>query len=82
MTSFTSPIPRASWDSDDYKGRIAFIRTINDAAIPVAVQQIMLDGTGVEWIIKDIDSGHSPQVAQPEKLANILVDMTKTFESH
>jgi hypothetical protein len=81
MTSFTTPVPRASWDSDDYKRRIAFIRTVNDAAIPLAIQQMMIDGSGAKWIIKDIESGHSPQVSQPEKLAEILVDLAKTFES-
>ena len=82
MTSFTSPVPRASWDSEDYKGRVAFIRTVNDAAIPLAVQQMMLDGTGIKWIVKDIESGHSPQVSQPESLAKIVVDLAKSFESH
>jgi hypothetical protein len=81
MTSFTSPVPRASWDSDDYKGRVAFIRTIDDAAIPLAVQQMMLDGTGVKCITKDIESGHSPQISHPEQLAKILMDLTMSFES-
>jgi hypothetical protein len=81
MTSFTSPIPRASWDSDDYKGRIAFVRTVNDAAIPLAIQQMMIDGSGVEWIIEDMESGHSPQISQPEKLATILIELARTFES-
>lgn len=81
MTSFTSPVPRASWDSDEFKGRVAFIRTINDAAIPLAVQQMMLDGTGVEWIVRDIESGHSPQLSKPEELAGILVELVKGFGS-
>jgi hypothetical protein len=81
MTSFTSPVPRASWDSDDYKGRVAFVRTVNDAAIPLLILQMMIDGTGVEYIIKDIESGHSPQISQLEKLASILVDLTKISES-
>ena len=81
MTSFTSPCPRATWDSDEYKGRVAFIRTLNDAAIPLPVQQMMLDGTGVDWIVEDIDSSHSPQVSQPEKLATMLLDLGKRFET-
>ncbi|KAF2118799.1 hypothetical protein BDV96DRAFT_515622 [Lophiotrema nucula] len=81
MTSFTSPCPRATWDSDEYKGRVAFIRTLNDAAIPLPVQQMMLDATSVEWIVKDIESSHSPQISQPEKLTNILLGMAKVFEA-
>lgn len=80
MTSFTSPCPRASWDSDEYKGRVAFIRTLNDAAIPAQVQQMMLDGTGAEWIVKDIETGHSPQVSKPEELAKLVVELSQGFE--
>lgn len=42
---------------------------------------MMLDGTGVDWIIKDIESGHSPQISQPEKLTAILVELAKGFEA-
>lgn len=81
MTSFTSPCPRASWDSDGYKGRVAFIRALNDSAIPLAVQQQMIEATGVQWIVKDIESGHSPQLSQPEALSGILIALAKEFEA-
>ena len=76
-----SPCPRATWDSDEFKGRVAFIRTTQDGAIPLAVQQLMLDGTGVDWIVRDIESGHSPQISQPEKLTAMIVDLAKGFEA-
>jgi hypothetical protein len=80
MTSFTSPCPKASWDREEYKGRVAFIRTLNDAAIPLQVQQMMLDGTNTEWIVKDMETGHSPQISQPEKLAELIVQLSNVFE--
>jgi hypothetical protein len=80
MTSFTSPCPKASWDREVYKGRVAFIRTLNDAAIPLQVQQMMLDGTNTEWIVKDMETGHSPQISQPEKLAELIVQLSNVFE--
>jgi pimeloyl-ACP methyl ester carboxylesterase len=76
-----SPCPRATWDSDEFKSRVAFIRATQDAAIPLEVQQMMLDGTGVEWIVKDIESGHSPQLSQPEKLTAMTVELVKGFEA-
>ena len=81
MTSFKSPCPRATWDHEDFKGRCAYIRTVNDQAIPYEVQKMMIDGTGVEWVVKDIESGHSPQLAQPEKLRDMLVGLAKQFET-
>ena len=42
---------------------------------------MMLEGTGQEWITKDIETGHSPQFAAPEKLSNIMVELAKHFET-
>ncbi|KAJ4351214.1 uncharacterized protein N0V89_006553 [Didymosphaeria variabile] len=80
MTAFTSPCPRASWDSEAYRGRVGFVRTTQDACIPVQVQQMMLDGTGVEWIVKDVESAHNAQISKPEELTRVLVELAEVFE--
>ncbi|KAF2437255.1 alpha/beta-hydrolase [Karstenula rhodostoma CBS 690.94] len=81
LTSFYSPIPRASWDSDAFKGRVAYIKTGNDTALPSFVQQMMLkNAKGVDWIIKDIESDHSPQLSQPEKFSEMLLELAGEFE--
>lgn len=80
-TSFTSPYPAASWDEEAYKGRLAYIKTVNDQAVPYAAQTMMLEATGQEWITRDMETSHSPQLAAPEKLADILVELAKHFES-
>ena len=53
IPSFNSPIPRATWDSDEYKDRVAFIKTLNDNAIPAHVQQAWIEGMcllfAIEW---------------------------------
>jgi hypothetical protein len=41
---------------------------------------MMLQATGQDWIIKDIETGHSPQLAAPEKLVDILLELAKKFE--
>lgn len=80
LTSFLSPVPQASWNNDEYKGRIAYIRTVNDTGTPLFLQQMMIDNSGVEWVVKDIESGHSPQLSQPEKFSELLLDLGKGFE--
>ena len=80
LTSFRSPCPAATWDAEHFKGRCAYIRTGNDRAVPHEVQNMMLQGTGQEWIIRDVDTGHSPQLAAPEKLCGIILELAKRFE--
>ncbi|OKL63244.1 hypothetical protein UA08_01842 [Talaromyces atroroseus] len=81
MTSFTSPCPAASWNTEAFKGRIAYIKTVNDAAVPYQAQSMMLQASGQEWITRDIETGHSAQLAAPEKLAEMLLEIAKQFEA-
>jgi hypothetical protein len=81
LTSFTSPCPAASWANETaFKGRIAYIKTVNDQAVPYQAQDMMLQASGQEWITREIETSHSPQLAAPEKLAEILVELAKIFE--
>lgn len=81
LTSFKSPCPAATWDAEAFKGRCAYIRTLNDRALPYEAQNMMLDATGQEWITRDIETGHSPQFAAPEKLSGIILELAKHFEA-
>jgi hypothetical protein len=79
--SWYSPCPRASWDSEAFRGRIAFVRTLKDKGVPLQIQDMLIKGTEEQWIIKDIDSGHSPNLSAPEKLCDVLEELGKHFES-
>ena len=80
LTCFKSPCPRVSWDSKEFQNRCAYVRTTNDHAFPFEAQNKSIEGSGVEWIVRDIDTGHNPQLAAPEKLCSIIVELAKHFE--
>jgi hypothetical protein len=42
---------------------------------------MMVQASGQEWIVNDIDTSHSAQLAAPEKLADIILDIAKQFEA-
>lgn len=75
LTSFTSPCPPATWNAEAFKGRCAYIRTLKDQAVPYEVQNMILQGTGQEWITRDIDTGHSAQLAAPEELSKMIIEL-------
>ena len=81
LTSWKSPCPRASWDEKAYKGRCAYVHTLKDQAIPYEVQGMMLQGSGQEWIIRDMDTGHSAQLVAPDKLVGIFLELARDFEA-
>ncbi|KAF7925185.1 hypothetical protein BELL_0866g00020 [Botrytis elliptica] len=77
--SWHSPCPRASWDQESFKGKIAFIRTLNDTGIPLQFQDMFMQSTGEEWIVRDMDTGHSPQLVQPERVCDVLIELARGF---
>ena len=42
---------------------------------------MILEATGQDWIIRDIETGHSPQLAAPETLCSIIVELAEHFEA-
>lgn len=79
LTSFKTPCPAASWYTEGYKGRCAYIKTTKDQAVPYEVQNMMLQGTGQEWITREMETGHSPQLAAPEDLARHILELAEMF---
>ncbi|KAF7881326.1 hypothetical protein EAF00_011999 [Botryotinia globosa] len=71
--------PRASWDQESFKGKIAFIRTLNDIGIPLQFQDMFMQNTGEEWIVRDMHTGHSPQLVQPERVCDVLTELARGF---
>ncbi|KAF4621943.1 hypothetical protein G7Y89_g14403 [Cudoniella acicularis] len=75
----TQCLPPA-WAEDDFKGRRAYIKCMADIAVPPVAQQAMLDSTGVEWIVREIEAAHSPFASKPEELARLIVGLRDEFE--
>ncbi|KAJ5933961.1 hypothetical protein N7454_006290 [Penicillium verhagenii] len=75
LTSFSSPCPDASWYTDAFKNRVAYIYTVNDHAVPYEAQKMMVGATGVEFITREIASGHSAQLSKPEELTKIILEL-------
>ncbi|KAJ5371872.1 hypothetical protein N7517_003878 [Penicillium concentricum] len=56
--AFTSPQPHPAWADQAFDGRLAFIVTTEDAAVPKEAQSGMMAATEKAWIVKEIASSH------------------------
>ncbi|KAF5874877.1 putative prolyl aminopeptidase protein [Botrytis fragariae] len=74
-----SPCPRGSWNQEPSRGKIAFIRTLNDTSIPLQFQDMFMQNMGEEWIVRDMDTGHGPQLVQPERVCDVLIELAREF---
>ena len=79
IKSFTTPSGFPDYPNPVHNGRRAYIRTLKDEAIPTFVQDMMLEASGVEWVIKDLDSSHSPFLSKPKDLCNALIGLAENF---
>ncbi|KAJ5153864.1 uncharacterized protein N7500_009303 [Penicillium coprophilum] len=56
--AFTSPQPHPAWADEAFNGRLGFIVTTEDAAVPKAAQSGMMAATEKAWIVKEVASSH------------------------
>ena len=80
LTSFQSPCPEASWDTEAFRDRIAYIHTVNDRAVPYEAQTAMVQATSQKWITREIQTGHSAQLSATEELSKVILELAKQWE--
>ena len=62
-----------------YDGRRGYIKAIQDRAIPVPGQEATVQGSGMEIVVKEIDSSHSPFLSKPGETARLLEEFAIMF---
>ena len=79
--TLSSPSPPPGWADEGYNGRRGYIHTLQDRTIPVIAQKMMVQYSGVEWNIMEIDTSHSPFLVHPQQLADDITEMATAFEA-
>ena len=76
VTDKSGPI---GYKDTGYTGRLVYIRTEDDKAIPVAGQDAMIQGSGVNFTVEKYNTGHSPFLSHPDMLADTLDKLAQSF---
>ena len=80
--AFTSPQPHPAWDDADFKGRLAFIVTTEDRAVPKDAQYGMMAASQQEWIVKEMACSHcGPFLNRIEETVGVLQDVIGRFSA-
>ncbi|KAL7937858.1 hypothetical protein V8C35DRAFT_290112 [Trichoderma chlorosporum] len=77
--SFLSKPAAIGWADKAYDGRRAYVRCVQDGALPIAAQDGLVAQSGVEWIIKSLESSHSPFLSMPDELAGVVAEIVAEF---
>ena len=80
IVALDSPAPRPAWGDPAFAGRLAYIECIEDKCLPLSAQESWIEGTGIEWIIREIHAGHSAFASKSEMTANLVMELAKHWE--
>lgn len=82
MLCYTTTATRQpAWTEDGYKGRLAYIRCLQDTTVPLQYQDMMMESSGQKWEVIDMDTAHSPFLNKPDELARKIIDQTVKWQS-
>jgi hypothetical protein len=79
--AFNSPQPAPAWADQAYAGRLAFIVTTLDKAIPEGAQRGMIAATQKNWMVEEMDCGHcAPFLNRIDECVRLLQGFLGVFE--
>lgn len=79
MVAFLSPTPAPAWAEPTFEDKIAYLRCTQDRRIPVALQDVLIQRSGVKWMVRDIDAGHCPWLSKPKEVVEATMDFIEQF---
>lgn len=78
--AFNSVQPHPAWADVEYLGKLAFIVTTKDSAIPKEAQYAMIGATQQSWITKEMDCSHcAPFLDKKDNCILLLRELIDRF---
>ena len=78
-SAFETAASKPAWAEEAFQGKLAYVRCLQDQAMPSSLQDILIQKSGVDWIVKDLQSGHFPFISQVEEVVGILQEVEGVF---
>lgn len=75
------PSPDSHLADPSFDGCRGYIFCKKDRALKPVLQQEMIDTSELSWIVKEMDTGHSPFLAKPAALADVIEAFVGEFQA-
>lgn len=79
FTAFSSPITRSAWADPVLDGRRAFLKCTQDQAIPPLLQDMFVERSGVQWLVRDLEASHGAPVSKSEEVVRLISEIWKLW---
>ncbi len=67
------------WRESAYDGRRAYIRCLQDHCMHPTRQDFFSNRSGVKWVVRDLESSHSPFMSVPNQLFKATREIVEEF---
>lgn len=72
--ALSSPSPVPAWAEEYYNGRRTYFLARKDNAVQPVFQEKMLEKSGVEWNVRELETGHSPFLSRTQQLVDGVLE--------
>ncbi|KAL9034181.1 MAG: hypothetical protein Q9214_007161 [Letrouitia sp. 1 TL-2023] len=72
ILAFESPAPAPAWAEPEFSSNVVFVKCTQDMALPVFVQDMFIQRSGVHWAVKELESSHSPFISHPKEIVGVI----------
>lgn len=79
LAAFDSAAPAPAWAEPAFAGKIAFLKCSADAALPPSLQDLFISKSSVQWLVTEVEAGHSPWASRPAEVAGIIGGWVEVF---
>ena len=80
LLAFKSPAPPPAWTDGRFQGRLAFLICAEDQAVPKFGQEAMIQGTGMDWTVREITGSHtSPFLKKEQEAVRMVEEFAEAF---
>ncbi|KAK5674393.1 hypothetical protein LTR17_027805 [Elasticomyces elasticus] len=75
LTAVSAPL----WTDPALDSRRAYLKTMLDTTFPPEVQQMFVDGSGVNWEVVEVDGGHEAFLTKPKLVADAVLKLAESW---
>ncbi|CAG9981969.1 unnamed protein product [Clonostachys byssicola] len=80
LSALLTDVDEYGYRDASYDGCRAYVKCLRDRPISIELQNFMINSSGVIWETRELDTGHSPFLSQPEQLSSTIDELIQGFK--
>ena len=79
MLALESPSSKPAWAEGAYSGRLAYLTCTLDACLPLVLQEVWIQESGVVWAVRKVQGSHTAYVSKAKEVAGFVAEFAELW---